>query len=94
LTRGWSTSDSIGALLIARESVPYDDAPIVVRVRRIALASLLYTVTWWGTSQVVNVLAGSNAPVAALMAGALPATILLPGPLYVERWCARQKVSI
>jgi membrane-associated phospholipid phosphatase len=85
---------SIGALLIARESAPYDDAPIVVRVRRIALASLLYTVAWWGTAEVVNVLAGSNAPVAALMAGALPATILLPGPLYIERWYARQKVSI
>jgi membrane-associated phospholipid phosphatase len=85
---------SIGALLIAREPASLDEAPIVVRARRIALASLLYTITWWGTSQALDGLAGSNAPVGALMAGALPATILLPGPLYIERWFARQKVSI
>ena len=84
---------SIGALLIARGAASYDDAPMGVRVRRIALASLLYILTWWGTSEVIEVLAGFHAPVGALMAGALPATVLLPGPLYLERWFARQKVS-
>ena len=85
---------SIGALLVARGAVSYDNVPITVRVRRIALASLLYAVMWWGTSPVVEMLAGFRAPVAALMAGALPATILLPGPLYLERWFARPKVPM
>jgi len=84
---------SIGALLIARDAAAFDDAPVVVRVRRIALAALLYSIAWWGTSEAVGVLPGSIAPVGALMAGALPATVLLPGPLYLERWCARPKVS-
>ena len=85
---------SIAALLVAPSGAPADDdAPIAVRVRRIALASLLYGLAWWGTSAVMGSFAGSNAPVGAFMAGALPATVLLPGPLYVERWFARQKVS-
>ena len=84
---------SIGAFLVARDATSYDTAPIVVRARRIALAALLYVAAWWGTSQAIDMLAGSGAPVGAFMAGALPATILLPGPLYLERWFARQKVS-
>ena len=84
---------SIGALLIARGAASDDDAPIGVRVRRIALVSLLYAFTWWGTSEAIGVLAGFHAPVGALMAGALPAAVLLPGPLYLERWFARLKVS-
>ena len=85
---------AIGALLVARGAASYDSVPITVRIRRIALASLLYAVMWWGTSQMVEVLAAFRAPVGALMAGALPATILLPGPLYLERWFARPKVPM
>ena len=84
---------SIGALLIARDAAADDGGPIVVRARRIALAALLYTLAWWGMQEAGGVIAGSNAPVGAFMAGALPATVLLPGPLYLERWFARQKVS-
>jgi membrane-associated phospholipid phosphatase len=84
---------ALAALLVTRRP-PDDDAPPAVRVRRIALAALLYTVTWWLVGKTVPMVPEDFAPVAALMAGALPATVLLPGPLYVERWIARQKVSI
>jgi hypothetical protein len=91
---GRLTTFSIGALLVTRFAASFEDASIGVRVRRIALASLLYAASWWGTSEAVEMLPGSRTPVGTLIAGALPAALLLPGPLYVERWFARQKVSI
>jgi membrane-associated phospholipid phosphatase len=83
---------ALGALLVTRRVQP-DDPPPAVRVGRIAVAVLLYTVMSWVLGKTVQVVPGEFAPVAALMAGALPAAFLLPGPLYVERWIARQKAS-
>ncbi len=85
---------AVGALLVARAAPPDDQASPGIRVRRIALASLIYLVTWWGTTEGIEGLAATYAPVGALIAGALPAAVLLPGPLYLERCFVRQKASI
>jgi len=85
---------AIGAMLVARAAEPDDDASPGVRARRIALASMIYGITWWATGEGLEAIGTSDAPVGALIAGALPAAVLLPGPLYLERWCARQKASI
>jgi hypothetical protein len=75
---------AIGAMLIARCAVPDADAPVPVRVRRIALAAVLYGVTWWGASAAGTLLAEPYRVFAVIVAGALPAAVLLPGPLYIE----------
>jgi hypothetical protein len=50
-------------------------APLVA-VRRIALASLIYLCAWY---------AADRSGAGPLLTGLVPAALLLPGPLYLER---------
>ena len=61
-----------------------DTAPVRVRVARLTLAALLFAAAWWGTYAALEAVDMLNTPAGALLAGAIPALLLLPGPLYAE----------
>jgi membrane-associated phospholipid phosphatase len=61
-----------------------DAASLGGRAARLALAALLFGVAWWGTYEAIDAADVLNTPGGALLAGALPAMIVLPGPLYLH----------
>jgi hypothetical protein len=78
----------LGFALGAAALVRLDDggAPVspLARVRRVAVAGLLFGATWWGVTQLLAHLDVSP-PLAALVRGTLPCLAVLAGPIAVDR---------
>lgn len=63
------------------------EKPLVyAAVRCVVLSALLFAATWWLTDAVLSELAAERTISGRLLAGGLPAFVLLCGPLYVDRW--------
>jgi hypothetical protein len=57
---------------------------------RVAGAALVFAIVWWGTTQVLLAGSLSASRIGDLLNGALPAFVLLPGPLWIEGWLRRR----
>ena len=55
-------------------------------LRSVVLAAVLFAVSWFVVSDVLTELGAERSVGGRLLAGALPALVLLPGPLYFDRW--------
>lgn len=58
---------------------------------RLTVAAGLFAVTWWGTTELLLLAGADHSRVGDVIAGALPAFVLLPGPLLIERWLSRAR---
>ena len=63
--------------------------PPVAIARRVALSAALFIAVWAGSSAVLDGLDLVQQPVGIFLAAALPAAVVLPGPLLVERLFTR-----
>jgi membrane-associated phospholipid phosphatase len=53
---------------------------------RTGLAIVMFAAAWWGTAQVLLIAGLSASRIGDLLSGAIPAFVLLPGPVFAERW--------
>jgi hypothetical protein len=61
-------------------------------VRRVALAAALFALAWWATGAALVGLEMSRSLAGELVAGGVPAFLLLPGPIWLERlWRAFER---
>jgi hypothetical protein len=82
---------AIGVMLLEYHGHVSDRATMRVRIERVALTAAIFAVVWWGVSAVLRNLGDVNSYNRALLAGALPALVLLPGAIYVSRLTAALK---
>ena len=76
---------AMGVMLLVLDERVSNDAPVRVRVGRVVLAAVLFPLVWWSVSRALNGLVDFDAPLRALLAGALPVAVLLPGAVYAGR---------
>ena len=80
-----------GVLLLVANSPAYvvsafrrtDEASLSARAGRLALTAVVFGLAWWGTYAALEAADILNTQAGALLAGAIPAFILLPAPLYL-----------
>jgi membrane-associated phospholipid phosphatase len=85
---------AIGTLLLVSAEHAHDDWPAPVRSAHILLGLALFPIVWWGTLQTLAFVGGAHTPLGALVAGALPAAIALPGPLYLETFLQAKRSTV
>ena len=77
-------------LIVRTYSTSNDNSTHVVsafrRTSRLGLAAVLFCVASWGTYAALQAADVLNTPAGALLAGAVPALILLLAPLYLEHF--------
>ena len=79
------------ALSVAMLATTYGlQQPVASPVRRIALAALMFGAAWWPLSKLMVALELTGSQAGDMLVAGLPAFLLLPGPLVVDRWFARQ----
>jgi hypothetical protein len=71
-----------------------DTASLPARIGRVALAAVAFTAVWRGTYAALGVTGTLHTPAGALLAGAVPAFVLLPAPLVLEHLIGAARVRI
>jgi membrane-associated phospholipid phosphatase len=73
---------ALGVAALIFQDRAADDAPVSLRIGRVALTALVFTAVWWGAAMTVDPLTVLDRPARALIAGALPGVALLSGAFY------------
>jgi hypothetical protein len=62
---------------------PASDIALGARVASVAIAAIVFGVSWWATQAVVDAADIGTTPLGGLLAGGLPMLFVLPLPLYL-----------
>ena len=80
---GLAIGATVVVLYVGPRFAPAHDIPVVARVTSLVLAAFVYGVAWWSTRVMLAATDLVDAPFGMLLAGAIPALLVLPVPLYV-----------
>jgi membrane-associated phospholipid phosphatase len=70
-------------LYVGPRFAPANDIPVTARIVSVFLAALVFGVSWWGTRVMLAATDMAHTSPGMLLAGAIPAMLVLPLPLYL-----------
>jgi uncharacterized membrane protein len=70
-------------LYVGPRFAPASDIPISARVTSVFLAAVVFGLSWWGTRVMLAAADMTHSSPGMLLAGAIPAMLVLPVPLYL-----------
>ena len=70
-------------LYVGPRFAPASDIPVSARVASVFLAAVVFGLSWWGTRVMLAATDMAHSAPGMLLAGAIPAMLVLPVPLYV-----------
>jgi membrane-associated phospholipid phosphatase len=71
-------------LYVGPRFAPASDLPVAARVTSLFLAAVVFGLSWWGTREMLAGLDIAHSSPGMLLAGAIPAMLVLPVPLYLS----------
>ena len=80
---GLAIGATVVVLYVGPRFAPAHDIPVGARVTSLVLAAFVYGVAWWSTRVMLAATDLADTPFGMLLAGAIPALLVLPVPLYV-----------
>ena len=80
---GLAIGAAVVVLYVGPRFAPAHDIPVSARVTSLVLAAFVYSVSWWSTRVMLAATGLADAPSGMLLAGVIPALLVLPVPLYL-----------
>ena len=88
---GLALSAACVVVYVGSRFAPESDLTIGARLVSVALAAIVFVVSWWATQAIVDATGNGTTRLGGLLAGALPMLLLLPLPLYLtDRFVVRR----
>jgi membrane-associated phospholipid phosphatase len=80
---GLAIGATVVVLYVGPRFAPAHDIPVSARVTSLAIAAFVYSMSWWFTRVMLAATDLTDAPLGMLLAGVIPALLVLPVPLYL-----------
>ena len=89
---GLAIGATVVVLYVGPRFAPAHDIPVVARVTSLAIAAFVYSMSWWLTRAMLAATDLTDTPIGMLLAGTIPALLVLPVPLYLtDRFLIRPR---